>query len=199
MYHKESGTGNDPFLAGNMLCRRWSLSPLRISALINLPPTFFCPRERLIISTGDARSLASFQSTLCTLRSLPSRDIAGDVTGKVDVPLWIPDVAKNATRKPQRPLLLRYTSCVGKHRVSVNYDKRKLEESNSLFVLCKIAKHVVTFFWNVFRECLNQRSREKVLYRSTSLASGEIKLSWNKYSRNALFYLVIRNFLSNAK
>jgi len=40
----------------------------------------------------------------------------------------------------------------------MNCDKRKLKENNSLFVLYKIAKHVVmTFFWNIFRECLNQR------------------------------------------
>lgn len=55
MYHKESGTGNDPFLAGNMLCRRRSLSPLRISALINLLRLFSIrERERLIISADDA-------------------------------------------------------------------------------------------------------------------------------------------------
>ncbi|TGZ54160.1 Uncharacterized protein DBV15_08777, partial [Temnothorax longispinosus] len=31
-----------------------------------------------------------------------------------------------------------------------------------LFVPCKIAKHVVTtFFWDIFRKCLDQRSREK--------------------------------------
>jgi len=97
MYHKESGTGNDPFLVGNMLCRRWSLSPLRISALINLPQLFLPAKETYHL---DARSLARFQSILCTLRLLPSRDIVWDVTGKVDMPLWISAVAK--TRQENR-------------------------------------------------------------------------------------------------
>lgn len=140
MYHKESGTGNDPFLAGNMLCRRRSLSPLRISALINLLRLFSTrERETYHLDRRCTLSLASFQSTLCTLRPPPSRDIARDATAKNRCALMNPDRCQNATRKSRGSLLLRYT-CVGKHRVSLNCNKIKLEESYLLFVLCEVAK-----------------------------------------------------------
>lgn len=154
MYHKESGTGNDPFLAGNMLCRRRSLSPLRISTLINLLRLFSIrERERLIISADDARSLWQVSRAHSALSGCRGLEISREMLlGKIDVSLWIPNVARNATRNSRGPLLLRYTS-VGKHRVSLNCNKIKLEESYLLFVLREVAKHVAMnmFFWNVFK------------------------------------------------
>lgn len=131
MYHKESGTGNDPFLAENMLCRRWLLSPLRISALINLSRLFLPARETYHL---DRRCTLSGKLPEHTLRSqvaAVSRYRAG-CYGKSRRALMNPSRCQNATRKPQRPLLLQYTSCVGKHRVSVNCDKGKLKENNCL-------------------------------------------------------------------
>ena len=161
MYHKESGTGNDPFLVGNMLCRRWSLLPFRISDLINLPQLFLPVRETYHLDWRCTLSGKLPEYTLHSQVAVVSRYRAG-CYGKSRRALMNPGRCQNAaTRKPQTPLLLQCTSCVGKHRVSMNCDKRKLKENNSLFVLYKIAKHVVmTFFWNIFRECLNQRFRK---------------------------------------
>lgn len=181
MYHKESGTGNDPFLAGNMLCRRWSLSPLsplsplRISALINLPRLFLPAKETYHL---DWRCTTLWQASRAysALSGCYRFEISrGMLREKSVCPYESRPRCQNATRKPPRPLLLQYTSCVGKHRVSVNCDNRKLEESNSLFVPCKIAKHVVTtFFCNIFREYLDQSSREKEISFVLS-TSGKLK------------------------
>lgn len=77
--------------------------------------------------------------------------------------LMNPDRCQNATRKSRGPLLLRYTS-VGKHRVSVNCNKIKLEESYLLFVLCEVAKrcdeHVFLERLREYR-CLNRKYRCK--------------------------------------
>lgn len=135
MYHKESGTGNDPFLVGNMLCRRWSLSPLRISALINLPQLFLPARETYHLDRRCTLSGKIPEHTLHSQVATVSRYRVGCYR-KSRRALMNLGRCQNATRKPQRPLLLQYTSCVGKHRVSVNCNKRKLEESNLLFVPC---------------------------------------------------------------
>lgn len=87
MYHKESGTGNDPFLAGNMLCRRRSLSPLRISALINLLRLFSIrERETYHLATGDARSLWQVSRAHSALSGCRRLEISREMLlGKIDM------------------------------------------------------------------------------------------------------------------
>jgi len=136
MYHKESGSGNNPFLAGNMLCRRRSLSP-RISALINLSRLFLPARERLIIWTGDARFfLAPFQSSA---RSVLSDRSKADRSMRPYESQW--------SLKPRRgglgwPLLSRRTNRAGKHRVADRETKLGGKPFSCLSSV-KAAKHVL--------------------------------------------------------
>jgi len=127
MYHKESGSGNNPFLAGNMLCRRRSLSP-RISALINLPRLFLSARETYHL---DRRCtlLPGALPELCTFRALRSLESRSRRSMRPYESQWL--------LKPRRgglgwPLLSRRTNHAGKHRVA----DREMKLEGNHFLVC---------------------------------------------------------------
>lgn len=145
MYHKESGTGNDPFLAENMLCRRWLLSPLRISALINLSRLFLPARETYHL---DRR---------CTLSGkLPEHTLRSQVAAVSRYRAGCYGKSRRALMKP-RPLPKRDKKTAKTTVIAVYKLRRKASsfgelrqretQRKQLFVPCKIAKHVVTTFF----------------------------------------------------
>lgn len=126
MYHKESGTGNDPFLVGNMLCRRWSLSPFRISALINLPQLFLPVRETYHLDWRCTLSGKLPEHTLHSQVAVVSRYRAG-CYGKSRRALMNPGRCQNGDKKTANITIIAvYKLC----RKASSFDELRQKESD---------------------------------------------------------------------